>query len=179
MQIYEFKGVWPEIASDVFLAPGSVVIGDVVIGAHSSIWFQTVIRGDVHYIRIGEGTNVQDCCALHVTSDKFPLEIGNLVTIGHRATVHGCIVGDNCLIGMGATIMDGAVIGEGSVIAAGSLVTPGTEIPPGSMVMGSPGRVKRSISEEEKERIRSTSQHYIELARIYRGSMERSIRKGF
>ncbi len=172
MNLYGYQGKFPRIDPSVFVAPLTVIVGDVVIGADSSIWYQTVVRGDVHYIRIGEGTNVQDACVLHVTRRDFPLEIGNLVTIGHHATVHGCTVGDRCLIGIGATILDGVTIGEGSLIAAGSLVTPRTEIPPGSLVMGAPAKVKRQLTSEEQERILNTSKHYINMAREYRESLE-------
>ncbi|HDM78234.1 MAG TPA: gamma carbonic anhydrase family protein [Deltaproteobacteria bacterium] len=168
MNIYGYRNKFPQIDPSVFLAPLSVVIGDVVIGEESSIWYHTIVRGDVNYIRIGEGTNVQDASILHVTREKFPLEIGNLVTIGHHAKVHGCVVEDRCLIGIGATILDGAKIGEGSLVAAGSLVTPGTQIPPGSLVMGAPAKVKKKLSPEEQERIVNTSKHYIELAAEYR-----------
>ncbi len=167
MNVFGYREKTPQIDSSVFLAPLSVVVGDVVIGPRSSIWFQTVVRGDVNYIRIGEGTNVQDSCVLHVTRERFPLEIGDLVTIGHHATVHGCVVGDGCLIGIGSTILDGARIGEGSLVAAGCLVTPGTEIPPGSLVMGAPAKVKRKLTPEEQENIANTSKHYIKLAAEY------------
>ncbi len=173
MNVYAYRDKFPKIDPSVFLAPMSVVVGDVVIGANSSIWYQTVVRGDVNYIRIGEGTNVQDTCVLHVTGNDFPLTIGNLVTIGHHATVHGCVVEDRCLIGIGATILDGAQIGEGSLVAAGSLVTPGTEIPPGSLVMGAPAKVKRELTEEEQDRILNTSRHYIKLAAEYREAFSR------
>ena len=171
MHVYGYRDKFPQIDPSVFLAPFSVVIGDVVIGAKSSIWYQTVVRGDVNYIRIGEATNVQDSCVLHVTREHFPLEIGDLVTIGHHATVHGCVVGDGCLIGIGSTILDGAKIGEGSLIAAGSLVTPGTEIPPASLVMGSPAKVKRKLTRQERENIANTSKHYVKLAAEYRDNL--------
>ena len=172
MNILAYKGIWPQIDPLVFLAPDSTVIGDVVIREKSSIWFQTVVRGDVNYIRIGKRTNVQDTCVLHVTSDDFPLHIGDTITIGHHATVHGCTVGSNSLIGIGAIILDGAKIGESSLVAAGSLVTPGTEFPPGSLIMGAPAKVKKELSKEEREKIVWTAEHYIELADTYRKALQ-------
>lgn len=167
MGILPYKHSYPRLGEEVFIAPGAWVIGDVVIGDRSSIWFNTVVRGDVHHIRIGSETNVQDNCVLHVTEGKFPLEIGNRITIGHRAIVHGCIIGDECLIGMGAIILDGARIGAGSVVAAGSLVAPGTEIPPGSLVMGIPATLKKAIGPDERELTRSSVLHYLRLSDDY------------
>lgn len=166
--VLPYKGVFPKIHESVFIAPGAWVIGDVEIGEGSSIWFNTVVRGDEHYIRIGTQTNVQDNCTLHVTGEKFFLEIGSRVTIGHRAVVHGCVIEDDCLIGMGATILDGARIGKGSLVAAGSVVTPGTVVPPGSLVMGAPAKVKKEMSEEEMALVRYAGEHYVHLAEEYR-----------
>jgi gamma-carbonic anhydrase len=170
MSILAYRNILPQIATDVFIAPGAWVIGDVVIGERSSIWFNTVVRGDVNFIRIGSETSVQDNSTLHVTAPKFPLHIGNRVVIGHKATVHGCIVEDECLIGMGAIILDGAKIGRGSVIAAGALIPPGCEIPPESLVMGSPAQVKRKTGEADREMIRKSWSHYVELAAEYLGA---------
>lgn len=147
--ILQLQGKFPKIPESVFVAPNATVIGDVEIGENSSVWFQTVIRGDVDWIRIGENTNVQDGSVLHVTSKTHPLEIGNRVTIGHMACLHGCRLEDNCLIGIGAVVLDGAVIGEGSLIGAGALVAPGKVIPPRSVVMGRPGKVVREVTEKE------------------------------
>lgn len=165
--ILPYKGVFPQLGRDVFIAPGAWVIGDVEIGDGTSIWFNTVVRGDVNFIRIGCETNIQDNVTLHVTGKKFPLFIGNRVTVGHQAVVHGCVVEDECLIGMGAIVLDGARIGKGSLVAAGAVVSPGTEVPPGSVVMGIPAEVKKTLGEEEKERIRETAAHYVKLARRY------------
>jgi carbonic anhydrase/acetyltransferase-like protein (isoleucine patch superfamily) len=165
--VLPYRDAYPKLDQEVFVAPGAWVVGDVVIGRASSIWFNTVVRGDENYIIIGSETNVQDNSTLHVTGDRFPLEIGSQVTIGHRAIVHGCIVEDNCLIGMGSVIMDGAKIGTGSLIAAGSVVTPRTIIPPESVVMGVPGRVKRKASELDRRLIEESVTHYLELARGY------------
>lgn len=165
--ILPYKGIFPKVGRDVFLAPGAWVIGDVEIGERTSIWFNTVVRGDVNFIRIGADTNIQDNATLHVTGKKFPLMIGDRVTVGHQAVVHGCVVEDECLIGMGAVVLDGAHIGKGSIVAAGAVVSPGTVVPPGSVVMGIPAEVKKSLTEEEKERIRETAAHYVKLARRY------------
>lgn len=162
-----YKGIVPTLGQHVFIAPGAWVIGDVHIGDRTSIWFNTVVRGDVHFIRIGCDTNIQDNVTLHVTGKKFPLFIGNRVTVGHQAVVHGCVVEDECLIGMGAIVLDGARIGKGSLVAAGAVVSPGTEVPPGSVVMGIPAEIKKTLTEEEKERIRETAEHYVKLARRY------------
>lgn len=165
--ILPYKEMMPRLGRDVFIAPGAWVIGDVVIGDRSSIWFNVVVRGDVHYIRIGMETNVQDNSVLHVAQHQFPLEIGDRVTIGHRTIVHGCVVEDDCLIGMGAIILDGAKIGSGSLVAAGSVVTPGLVAPPGSVLMGVPAIVKESVSEAERARIRDGAQEYVQLAADY------------
>lgn len=148
------------IAADAWLAPTCVVLGDVTIGARCGIWYQTVIRGDTERIVLGEETNVQDLCMLHA-DPGFPCLIGRRVTIGHRAIVHGARIEDDVMIGMGAILLNGCKIGTGSVIAAGSLIPEGAEIPPGSLVMGSPGRVKREVSAREIERIKHAADHYV------------------
>ena len=167
MNILAYRNILPQLAPDVFVAPGAWVIGDVVIGERSSIWFNTVVRGDVHFIRIGSETSVQDNSTLHVTAPNFPMHIGNRVIIGHKAIVHGCTVEDECLIGMGSIILDGAKIGRGSVIAAGALIPPGFEVPPESVVMGSPAQIKRKTEDADREMIRRSWSHYVELAAEY------------
>lgn len=147
--ILEWQGITPTIPESVFVAPNATVIGNVVLGENSSIWFQSVVRGDVNWIRIGDNTNVQDGSVLHVTSKLHPLEIGSRVTIGHMACLHGCKIEDNCLIGIGAVVLDGAVIGEGSLVGAGALVPPGKEYPPRSLIIGSPAKVAREVTEKE------------------------------
>src|SRR5574342_923683 len=147
--IRTFQGIKPTIPASCFIEDTGVVIGDVVLGEECSVWFHAVIRGDVNYIRIGDRTNVQDLCMLHVTHDTHPLIIGNEVTIGHSAILHGCTIRDRVLIGMGAIIMDGAVIGEDSVVGAGALVTEGTIVPAKSLILGSPAKVKRAVTENE------------------------------
>lgn len=165
--ILAYKETFPKLGKDVYIAPGAWVIGDVVIGDRTSIWFNTIVRGDVHYIRIGSETNIQDNSTLHVTEGKFPLEIGDRVTIGHRAIVHGCVVEDDCLIGMGSIIMDGAKIGSGSLVAAGSVVTPGFIVPPGSIVMGVPATVRELVGEAEQQLMRQSMLHYLQLGVDY------------
>jgi carbonic anhydrase/acetyltransferase-like protein (isoleucine patch superfamily) len=165
--ILPYKNIYPKIEEDVYIAPNAWIIGDVVIGKRSSIWFNTVVRGDEHYIRIGSETNVQDSAVLHGTPGEFPLEIGNRVTIGHGAIVHGCIVEDECMIGMGAIVMDGAKIGKGSLIAAGSLVTQGLIVPPGSLVMGSPGKIIKTLNEAEQKRMLRSVTNYLTLISDY------------
>lgn len=163
-----YKGISPTIDSSVFMVESSVVIGDSVIGADSSLWFNVVVRGDVNYIRIGERTNVQDNSVLHVTNNTHPLIIGSDVTIGHSVTLHGCTVGDRCLIGMGAIILDGAVIGEDSLVGAGALVTENTVIPPGSLVLGMPAKVARKLEAAEVARILKSSENYMGYVKNYR-----------
>lgn len=144
-----------------------MVIGDVVMGEDCSVWFHAVIRGDVHYIRIGNRTNIQDLCMLHVTHDTHPLLIGNEVTVGHHVVLHGCTIKDRVLVGMGAIIMDGAVIGEDSVVGAGALVTEGTIVPPQSLILGSPAKVKRPVTEQELRWIKESAENYVRYARKY------------
>jgi carbonic anhydrase/acetyltransferase-like protein (isoleucine patch superfamily) len=165
--ILSYKGTEPTIADTAFIETSAQIIGDVHIGDHSSVWFNCVVRGDVHHIRIGQSTNVQDGTIIHVTNGLYPTLIGNYVTIGHGAILHGCTVKDRSLIGIGAIILDDAVIGEESFVAAGSLVTPGTIIPPRSMVMGSPARVRREVTIEEIERIDKHWQNYLEYKENY------------
>lgn len=166
--IRPFRSAAPRIAPDAFVAPTAVVIGDVELGPQSSLWFHTVARGDVHHIRIGARTNVQDACALHVTGGRHPLHIGDDVSIGHRAVVHGCTVGDRVLVGMGAVVLDGASIGEDSIVGAGALVPEGAQFPPGSVLLGVPARRLRGVTAAERERILHTRDDYLELTRAYR-----------
>ena len=160
----------PRIGRGVFLAETCAVIADVELGADCSIWYGTVLRGDVMPIRVGPRTNIQDGTIVHVTAGKLGTVIGADCTIGHGAILHACTVEDLCLVGMGATVLDGAVIGRGSFVGAGALVTPGTVIPPGSLVLGSPARVKRPVHSKEREQIETGAAHYVELARRYLAS---------
>lgn len=167
--LIQYKGIWPKLKENVFVEDSARVIGDVEIGADSSVWFNAVVRGDVHYIRLGARTNVQDNSTLHVTNGTCPLNIGNDVTIGHNVVLHGCTVKDRCLIGMGAIILDNAEVGEDCIVGAGALITEGAKIPPGSLVLGLPGKVVRQLREDEKERILKSARNYIGYARDYTG----------
>lgn len=162
-----YKGVWPKLEGEVFVAPGAKVIGRVAIGQGSGVWFNSVVRGDDAPIRIGRYTNIQDGSIVHVQDAAHPTNIGDYVTVGHNVILHGCTVGDNCLIGMGAIILTGAVIGENCIIGAGTLITEGKEIPAGSLVVGSPGRVIRSVGEQDIAAIRASARHYYERALEY------------
>src|SRR5512132_888479 len=165
--ITSYKGITPQIADSAFVAAGAQIIGDVHLGANSSVWFNCVLRGDCYYIRIGENTNIQDNTVIHVTGGRFATVLGSYVTVGHSATLHGCTVKDRCLIGIGAIVLDDVTVGEESFIAAGSLVTPGTVIPPRSMVMGAPAKIRRAVTEEEVIRIDEHWQHYVEYKNQY------------
>lgn len=165
--IRAFQGVLPVVPKSVFVEDTAIVVGDVVLGEDCSIWFHAVVRGDVNYIRIGDRTNVQDLCMLHVTHDTHPLVIGGDVTIGHNVILHGCTVKDRVLIGMGAIIMDGAVIGEDSVVGAGALVTENTKFPPKSLILGSPAKFKRAVTDKELAWIRESARNYVTYARQY------------
>lgn len=157
----------PEIADDAFVAAGATVIGRVRVGPRSSVWYGTVLRGDVADISIGEDTNIQDGCIGHA-DEGYPLEIGDRVTVGHRVVIHGCRIADDVLVGMGAVLMNGVSVGSGSLIAAGAVVTQGTEIPPGSLVAGVPAQVRREVGDAERELIAGGAQHYVELAARHR-----------
>ena len=165
--VRSYAGKHPRIARTVFLAETCAVIGDVEIGDESSIWYSTVLRGDVMAIRIGARTSLQDGTVVHVTSEKLGTTVGDDCTIGHAVILHGCTIEDSCLIGMGSTILDGARIGRGSLVGAGALVTPGTDIPPGSLVLGAPARVVRPVNQKEREQIEYAAAVYIELTRRY------------
>ena len=165
--IRPYRGKLPQIASTAYIDPAAVVIGDVVIGEDSSVWPMTVIRGDVHHIRIGNRTNIQDGCVLHVMKDEFALTLGDEVTVGHSVTLHGCIIESRVLIGMGCIILNGAVIGTGSIIAAGSLITERSNIPPGSLVMGTPGKVKRQVTAMDLHSISAYAERYVGYKNIY------------
>jgi carbonic anhydrase/acetyltransferase-like protein (isoleucine patch superfamily) len=157
-----------QVHPSVFIAPGAVVVGDVTIGEGSSVWFNAVLRGDTEPIRLGRRVNIQEFCMLHA-DPGFPCAVGDGVTVGHGAVVHGATVGDNVTIGMHAVVMNGAVIGPDSIVAVGAVVTEGTIVPPGSLVMGLPGKVKRSTTPEEIEHNRLAAAHYVENARRFRG----------
>ncbi|MEZ5351558.1 MAG: gamma carbonic anhydrase family protein [Bryobacteraceae bacterium] len=166
--IRAFRGKVPQIAPSAYVDPSAQIIGDVAIGPRSSVWFNASVRGDVHSIEIGEESNIQDNSVLHADFPDFPLRIGNRVTVGHSVVLHGCTVEDGSLIGIGAIVLNGARIGQGSVIAAGAVVAEGAEIPPYSLVMGVPGKVRREVTLEERERFRVNADHYLELCAQYR-----------
>jgi carbonic anhydrase/acetyltransferase-like protein (isoleucine patch superfamily) len=165
--IIPHKGIEPTIPDSCFIAPSADIIGDVVMGENSSAWFQTVIRGDVNFIRIGNRTNVQDHACLHVTRKTHPLIIGDDVTIGHRVTLHGCTLRNRILVGMGAVVMDGAIINDDSIIAAGALVTKGKEFPPKSLIQGSPAKVVRELNDDELFFLRKSAQNYVGDTALY------------
>ncbi len=156
-----------KIASSAWLAPGSIVMGDVWIGEESSIWFNSVVRADVNYIRIGKRTNVQDLSVVHVTRDGFPTIIGDNVTIGHSTIIHACTINDFALIGMGSVILDGAEIGDYVLLGAGSLVTQNMKIPSGTKAFGRPAKVVAELTEEERESIRVSADRYVEVSKTY------------
>ena len=165
--LHHYKGKWPKLGERVFIAEGAQIIGDVEIGDHSSIWYNTVIRGDVFHIRIGHHTNVQDGCIGHVQKDQYPLILKDYVTVGHGVMMHGCTIESHCLIGMRATILNEAVIGEYSIVGAGALVTERTIIPPRSLVLGFPAKVKRSLTDEEVARIDQYAERYYQYKETY------------
>lgn len=172
--LFPYKNSFPKIHSSVFLAPGSKIIGDVEIGKDSSIWFNVVIRGDVHYIKIGEMTNVQDLSMLHVTNGKYPLNIGNKVTIGHSVKLHGCTLQDLCLIGIGAIVLDGAVVEEKSMVAAGSVVKPNFVVPSGKLVAGVPAKIIRDLTNEEIDDFENSAVRYKEYTILTVNSLNNS-----
>lgn len=165
--ILDFKDTKPVIHPSVYLADDVFVIGDVEIGEDANVWFGSVIRGDVSYIRIGARTNLQDMTMIHVSQNFGPTIIGEEVTVGHRVTLHGCHVERQCLIGMGATVMDEAHIGEQAIIGAGSLVSPKTVIPPRVLALGVPARVKRDLTDDEIAYLDKSWKNYVELKNIY------------
>ncbi|WP_334062038.1 gamma carbonic anhydrase family protein [Limimaricola cinnabarinus] len=171
MTIYALDGETPEIDATAWVAPGTHVIGRVTLAPGSSVWFGTTIRGDNERISLGENTNVQENCVLH-TDMGFPLDIGAGVTVGHKAMLHGCTIGENSLIGMGATVLNGAKIGRDCLIGAGALVTEGKEIPDGSLVMGAPGKVVRQLDEAAIEKLRASALNYRDNAARFRGGLE-------
>ncbi len=165
--IQAFGGKAPVLGKGVYLAPTATVIGRGTMGEDSSLWFGSILRGDVGSIRVGKRTNIQDLTTVHVTGGKFDTEIGDEVTIGHRCVVHGCRIEDGCLLGIGCIVLDGALVGEGSVIGAGAVVTPGTKIPPRSMVLGIPAKVRRPLEGDELKMGIEGAEHYVALAQQY------------
>lgn len=169
--IITYKGITPDIHPSAFICEGVRIIGDVEIGRDCSVWYNTVIRGDVHYIRIGEKTNIQDLCMLHVTNGKFPLNIGNEITIGHSVTIHGSTIKDRCLIGIGAMILDGSVVSSYSLVAAGTVVREGFTVPEGVLIAGVPGKIIRDLKPEEIEKITHSAVNYCAYTDDYRSQL--------
>jgi carbonic anhydrase/acetyltransferase-like protein (isoleucine patch superfamily) len=167
MILKSFRGKTPQLGQRVYVSENAAVIGDVVIGDDSSVWFGTTVRGDCHWIRIGSRTNVQDNCTIHVTTGTHPTVIGDEVTIGHGAIVHGCTIERGALIGMGAIVLDAAVVGEGALVAAGAVVSEGMHVPPRTLVAGVPAKVKRPLTPEECARVDEGWQHYVEYKDEY------------
>jgi gamma-carbonic anhydrase len=165
-QLDTFLGKQPTLGKGVYIAQGAVVLGDVTLGDYSSVWCNAVLRGDINRIVVGHHSNIQDNAVLHL-SDDFPCLLGNYVSVGHAAIVHACTVGDQVLVGIRAAILDGAVIGEQSLIGAGALVTPGTQIPAGSLVLGSPGRVVRSLAPQERADLKTLAEKYVRVTAYY------------
>ena len=166
--IRSYRGRTPQIPASAYIDPDAVIIGDVTIGEHSSVWPGVVIRGDVNWIRIGARTNIQDGSVLHVMKDTHPLVLGDAVTIGHGVILHGCTIESNVLIGMGSILLNGAKIGSGSIVAAGTLVPEGAIVPPGSLFMGHPGKLRRALTPEDQASIEAYAARYIEYSETYK-----------
>ncbi len=162
-----FRDKTPEVGEGSFLADNAVLVGDVKIGARSSIWFGAVLRGDVFHIRVGDETSIQDNSVIHVTDGRNATIVGNRVTVGHSVTLHGCTIGDRCIIGMGSIVLDKVSVGERCIIGAGAVVTPGTKLPPGTLAIGAPARPKRELTAEELAWIEYSADHYVDLAKAY------------
>jgi carbonic anhydrase/acetyltransferase-like protein (isoleucine patch superfamily) len=165
--IRSYKGTSPTIPASCYVDPSAQILGDVVLGEHSSVWMNAVLRGDVHSIRVGAHSNVQDCSVLHGMKEQYGVSVGEYVTVGHSVTLHGCVVEDRCLIGMGSIILNGARIGAGSIIAAGTLIPEKTIVEPGSLWMGSPGKFRRQLNEKDQESILRYARNYLGYKESY------------
>jgi carbonic anhydrase/acetyltransferase-like protein (isoleucine patch superfamily) len=165
--IRSYKGVSPKIPASCFVDDSAQVLGDVELGEHASVWMNAVLRGDVHSIRVGAHSNIQDCSVLHGMKQQYGVTLGEYVTVGHSVTLHGCTIEDRCLIGMGSIILNGAVIGSGSIIAAGTLIPERTVVEPGSLWMGSPGKFRRKLDEKDQETILRYARNYLEYKETY------------
>src|SRR5580693_2986260 len=172
--IRSYKGVTPTIPASCYVDDSAQIIGDVVLGENSSVWMNAVVRGDVHSIRIGSRSNIQDCAVLHGMRYVYPVHVGDWVTIGHNATVHGCTLEDAVLVGMGSTVLNDSRIGEGSIIAAGAVIPEHTVIPPNSLVAGVPGKVRRTLDDADRELILKYARNYLDYTAIYLKEMEGS-----
>jgi len=169
--ILPFKGTYPKIAESAYIAPSASVIGDVEIGAGSSIWFNCVLRGDVHSIRVGVDSNIQDGTVIHVSNGTFATTIGDNVLVGHNCMIHGCTLEDGSFVGLGAIVMDGVVVESGGMVAAGALVTPGKRVGAGELWGGSPARCLRKLSDEEQATLTDGAAHYAKLAQTYKSEL--------
>lgn len=165
--IRQFKKIRPAIHETAFITDDAIVIGDVEIGEDASVWYGSIVRGDVNFIRIGARTNIQDGTIIHVSSKTHSTILEDEITVGHRVTLHGCYIERGCLIGIGAILMDGVRVGANSLVGAGSLLTPGTQIPPRSLVLGSPARVKRELTDDELAYLEKSWRNYVELKKYY------------
>jgi gamma-carbonic anhydrase len=170
--LHEYKGKWPKLGERVYIADGAQIVGDVEIGDHSSVWYNCVIRGDVDIVRIGHHTNIQDGSIGHVMRNQCPLILRDYVTVGHGAMLHGCTIESHCLIGMRATLLNDVVVGEYSIVGAGALITERTKIPARSLVLGSPAKVKRQLTDQEVATIDDYAQRYYEYKETYLGMKE-------
>lgn len=166
VKLFPYQDLFPKLHESVFLASGVKIIGDVEIGADSSVWYNTVIRGDVHYVKIGSMTNIQDCSMLHVTNGKYPLNIGNKVTIGHSVKLHGCTLKDLCLIGIGSIILDGAIVQEKAMVAAGAVVKPNFIVTSGTLAAGVPAKIVRDLSDQEMMDFENSALRYKKYTEI-------------
>ncbi|MFH1807345.1 MAG: gamma carbonic anhydrase family protein [Pseudomonadota bacterium] len=167
-----FEGRLPVLGAEAYVDPSAQVIGAVSLGPCSSVWMQAVVRGDVHHINIGARSNLQDHVLAHVTKDRFALTVGDDVTVGHHAVLHGCTIHDRVLVGIGARVLDGAVVESDAMVGAGALVTPGLRVPAGQLVLGSPARVARPLRDDEREYILELARRYVDLARSYAREMD-------
>ena len=172
MAVYELDGIAPQLSEGVWIADSAEVMGAVEIGADANIWFGAVVRGDTETIRIGAGTNIQDASVLHADMGK-PLTIGDNVTVGHQVMLHGCTIGEGSLIGIGAVVLNGARIGKGCLVGAGALVTEGKECPDGSMIIGSPAKAVRELTEAQQQALVASAKHYVENARRFRSGLKK------
>ena len=171
--IRSYKGITPTVAPSCYVDDSAQLIGDVVLGENSSVWMNAVVRGDVHSIRIGANSNIQDCSVLHGMLNKWPVIVGDWVTVGHSVTLHGCVVEDRCLIGMGVIILNGARIGAGSIIAAGTVIPEGTVVEPRSLWMGVPGKLRKALTEEDDETILRYGRNYLGYKEQYLSEMRK------
>jgi carbonic anhydrase/acetyltransferase-like protein (isoleucine patch superfamily) len=166
--IRTYRGVMPRIAESAYIDLSAQIIGDVTVGERSSVWLNTSVRGDVNHIRIGDETSIQDNTVLHVDHQVYPCLIGNRVTVGHSAVLHGCVVEDDVLIGIGAIVLNGAIIGRGAIVAAGALVPEGMQVPASTLVMGTPAKVRREVTAEEQARFARNCDNYVKITAIYK-----------